>query len=345
MIQDSGVVKSGAHVWRNFRRRLEKTSRHGRVLGRSVAAMKSFHLLALLATTGMLSAQMADQASTDPTEGASELLSSVRPAVPALAALSYEWLDTRDFEDGSGSADISVFEFRSPVFYRNFGSGTRMAIGVDYALTDLSIDNEAINWDGQLHALFIPFSFTHRSPGSEWFWLGQVVPGLRTDFGSIDSDDFAFRTFAVAMRQFGDNLALGFGAFFSYDVDEIFAVPGIGFTWKPSDQWLFSLIPPQLAASWMPDDNWIVSATFRPRSFVADLDEGEDGPDIASVSYGRAGLSVRRRIADSPHLWLNVHAGYTLYSEVELQQDGQSLFDTDLDNGFYAGASLELLGW
>lgn len=312
---------------------------------RNVGSMKFLSLSVLLATAGLLSAQMADQAATDPADDAAGFLSDVRPAVPALAALSYEWLDSRDFENGTGSADISVLEARAPFFYRNFGTGTRMAIGLDYALTDLSIDNEAINWSGQLHALFVPFSFTHRSPGSEWFWLGQVTPGLRTDFEGIDGDDFAFRTFAVAMRQFGDNLAIGFGAFFSYDVDQIFAVPGIGFTWKPSDQWLFSLIPPQLSASWMPDDDWIVSATFRPRSFVADLDEGENAPDIASVSYGRAGLSVRRRLADSPHLWLNVHAGYTLYSEVELQQDGQSLFETDLDNGFYAGASLELLGW
>ncbi|MFM7180548.1 MAG: DUF6268 family outer membrane beta-barrel protein [Verrucomicrobiales bacterium] len=307
--------------------------------------MKLLPFLALLATAGVLSAQMADQSSQDPAADARDFLADVRPAVPALASLSYEWLDTMDFEDGSGSADISVFELRSPVFYRNFGNGTRLAVGIDYSLTDLSIDNEAIAWDGQLHALYVPLSFTHRTPGSQWFWLGQVVPGLRTDFESIDSDDFAFRTFAVAMRQFGNNLAIGFGGYFSYDVDRIFAVPGIGFTWKPNDQWLFSLIPPQLAASWMPTEDWIVSATFRPRSFVADLDEGEAGPDIASVSYGRAGISVRRRLADSPHLWLNLQAGYTLYSEVELQQDGQSLFDTDLDNGFYAGASLELLGW
>lgn len=307
--------------------------------------MKSMFSLALLASAGVATAQMVVEPPVDPAADASDFLADVRPAVPALAALSYEWIDTLDFDNGTGTADIGVLEARAPVFYRNFGNGTRFAIGIDYSLTDLSIDNEAIDYDGQLHGLFLPLSFTHRTPGSQWFWLGQVVPGLRTDFGAIDADDLAFRTFAVAMRQFGDNLALGFGAFFSYDVDQIFAVPGIGFTWKPTDEWLISLIPPQLAASWIPNDDWIVSATFRPRSFVADLDEGENGPDIASVSYGRAGLSVRRRLADSPHLWLNLHAGYTLYSEVELQRDGQSLFDTDLNNGFFAGAALELLGW
>lgn len=307
--------------------------------------MKSFHFLALLGTTGMLTAQMADQASSDPAADASDFLSSVRPAVPSLGSLSYEWLDTQDFEDGSGSADIGVFEIRSPIFFRNFGGGTRMAIGLDYSLTDLSIDNEALDWDGQLHGLFLPFSFTHRTPGNPWFWLGQITPGLRTDFKSIGSDDFAFRTFAVAMRQFRNTFALGFGAYFSYDVDGIFAVPGIGFTWKPSDQWLISLIPPQLAASWTPNEQWIVSAIFRPRSFIADLDEGGGGPDMAKLSYGRLGLSVRRQLLPEPKIWVNLHAGYTLYSEVELQQDGQSLFDTDLDNGLYAGASLELLGW
>ena len=308
--------------------------------------MKPLAFLACVAaTTGLVSAQNLVRDPIAPAAEDPDFLSDVRPAVPALAALSYEWLDTRDFEDGSGSADISVFEFRTPVFFRKFDQGTNMAIGIDYSLTDVSLDNEVMAWDGQLHALYLPISFTHRTPGSEWFWIGQVTPGLRTDFGSIDEDDLAFRTFVVAMRQFGDNLAIGFGAFFSYDVDEIFAVPGIGVTWKPSDQWLISFIPPELAASWIPNDDWIVSATVRPRSFVADLDEGEDGPDIANVSYGRAGLSVRRRLADSPHLWLNLHAGYTLWSEVELQQDGQSLFDSDLDNGFYAGASLELLGW
>ena len=310
--------------------------------------MKSTVFFALLVSAGVLSAQLAEPppaVRTGPAPEVDEFLTDVRAALPALGAVSYEWHDTRDFENGAGSADFSVFEARAPFYFHKFKDGGAIALGFDYSLTDVQVDNEAYSWDGQLHGLFFPISYSRRTPGSDWFWLGQVVPGLRTDFESIDSDDFAFRTFGVAMRKFGDNLAIGFGAYFSYDVDGIFAVPGIGFTWKPSDDWLISLIPPQLAASWTPNDQWIISAIFRPRSFIADIDEGEDGPDIASVSYGRLGLSVRRQLFPDPNIWVNLQAGYTLYSEVELQRDGQSLFDTDLDNGFFAGASLEVLGW
>ena len=312
---------------------------------RIVLRMKIHQLLALLVTTGLVSGNARTEIAQSAPPEAADFLGSVRAAVPPLANLSYEWHDSKDFENGGGSAEFGVIEARAPFFFREFGGNTRVAMGLDYSLTDLQVENDDYSWEGQLHGLYLPISFTHRPEGSKWFWIGQVAPGLRTDFESIDSDDFAFRTFAVAMRQFGDELALGFGAFFSYDVDRIFAVPGIGFTWRPDDEWLISLIPPELSASWIPNDRWIVSATFRPRSFLADIDEGEDGPDIAEVSYGRLGLSVRHKLLDSPDIWLNLQAGYTLYSEVELQQDGRSLFDTDLDNGFYAGAAVELHGW
>ncbi len=308
--------------------------------------MKVLVSAALLLTAPCIFAQSgARQMAADVPDGMAEYLSSVRPAVPPLASVGFEWHDTHDFEDGMGEADFSVLEVRAPFFFRAFGGGDKIAVGLDYSLTSLDVKADGYSWDGELHGVFLPISYTHRKEGSPWFFLAQVAPGLRTDFNGIDSDDFAFRTFASAMRQINSQLMFGVGAFLSYDVDETFAVPGIGFTWKPAEDWLVSLIPPQLAVSWIPSDDWNVSATFRPRSFIADIDEGGDSPDIASVSYGRLGLAVKHRLFNSPDLWLNLNAGYTVYSEVELQRSGQSMFDGDLDQGFYAGAAVEILGW
>lgn len=308
--------------------------------------MKALFSTVLLFCASSLYAQPeARQVAADVPDRMGHYLASVRPAVPALATMGFEWHDTHDFEDGMGEAEFSVFEVRAPFFYHSFANGTKIAAGMDYSLTNLNAKADGYSWDGELHGLFLPIYFTHRPEGGKWFYLAQVAPGLRTDFSDMDGDDFAFRTFASAMRQINDELVLGVGAFFSYDVDEIFAVPGIGFTWKPSDEWLVSLIPPQIAVSWIPGEDWNVSAIFRPRSFVADIDEDGDSPDIASVNYGRLSLAVKRRLFNSPDLWLSLSAGYTVYSEVELQQSGQSLFDGDLDQGFFAGAGVELLGW
>jgi hypothetical protein len=309
--------------------------------------MKPLFSLALFCTASVVSAQMASQPLTkDAPDAFGAYLNDVRPAVPPMAGVSFEWHDTHDFEDGRGDADFSVLEARAPVYFREMGNGAKVALGVDYALTNLDVTAGDYSWGGELHALYLPISYAHRPEGSRWFFLAQAAPGLRTDFNDIDGDDFAFRTFASAMRQINDELVLGVGAFFSYDVDEIFAVPGIGFTWKPNDQWLVSLIPPQFAVSWIPSDDWNVSAIFRPRSFLADINEdANNSPDIASVSYGRVSLAVRHRIFNSPDLWLNLNAGYTVYSEVELQRSGQSMFDGDLDQGFFAGAGIEVLGW
>ena len=299
---------------------------------------KIIRSIAFLALASALPAQVVS-------EKAADYLESVRSATPPMAFAGFEWHDTHDLQDGGGDASWNLLEARAPFYFRKFTGGTGVSLGLDYSLVDLDINSPEQSWSGQLHALYLPVSFTHRPENSRWFFLGQAAPGLRTDFESIDSDDFAFRSFVAAMRQINDTLVFGVGAYVSYDVDETFAVPGIGFTWKPNDEWLVSLIPPQLAVSYEPSDDWIFSLSVRPRSFMADLDEGPGAPDLAKVKYGRLGLTAKRRLLQDPGIWLSLTAGYTLYSEVELQRDGGSLIDGDLDQGFFAGAALELLKW
>lgn len=307
--------------------------------------MRLLSLSCLLGLAVASPAQVVRDVAASPTPPVADYLEEVRSAIPPIAMLGFEWHDTNDFEDGDGSVDFSVIELRSPIFFKSLASGDKFALGLDYSLANLDVSAGADSWDGQLNGLFLPITWSHRNPGSQWFFLAQAAPGLRTDFESITSDDFAFRTFAAAMRSFNANLTAGVGAYFSYDVDGIFAVPGIGFTWKPAADWMVSLIPPQLAVSYEPNDNWLFSVFARPRSYIAAIHEGPENPDIASISYTKIGIAAKHRLLDSPHVWLNLNAGYTLFSEVELQRDGQSLFDGDLDAGFFAGASLELLGW
>lgn len=309
--------------------------------------MRPYPLIALLTLGFALpaTAQIVQNVASGTSPAVADYLGNVRAAVPPVGNAGYEWHDTHDFENGEGTADFWVAELRMPYFYKELGNGGRLALSVDYSYTNLEVASDEFSWDGQLHGLYLPISYTHRDPASQWFWLAQVAPGLRTDFESISSDDFAFRAFVTAIRGYGKNFTLGYGVYLSYDVDQLFVVPGIGFTWKPAEDWLVALIPPQLTLSYEPSDDWAFSLYARPRSFLADIDEGPTGPDIASVKYGKLAFSAKHRLLDSPHVWLNLSVGYTLYSEVELQRGGQSLVEGDLDQGFFAGAAIELLGW
>jgi hypothetical protein len=272
-------------------------------------------------------------------------LDRIRPALPAAATAAFEWHDEKDLSDETGQAGFNLFEVQLPFYVAKPVEGMNLALALDYNLLDLDLETGNHAWDGQLHALYLPLTWGYRPSGSEWMWLGQVAAGLRSDFESINGDAFAFRTFAAAMRQINEDWTFAVGAYFSHSPEGIFAAPGIGFTWMPAPDWTIGLIPPRLTIAWQPSDEWIFTAQARPRSFDAALNEGPDGADFAEVSYIRLGVSAKRRLLAEPGLWAALNIGYSVGGSVNLERGGQALVSSDLDGGFWAGGSLELLSW
>lgn len=278
--------------------------------------------------------------------GMQRYLEQVRPALPSMANAAAEFHGDRDLKDEPGTVSFNEFEAKTPFFAHRFG-GTLLSFGLDWTMVDLEVDRPGDRFSSNLHSLYLPVSFFHRTEGSDWFWLGQATPGMRTDFNADSGDALAFRTFFSAMKQWTDSFALGFGAYYSYDPSGHFAAPGIGFTWVPSDAWTVALIPPQLTVTYEWGEDWLVAGVVRPRSFNAALDSGSgrNDPDYAEVSYGRANLALKRRLLPKPDLWVSLFGGYSLYSDLQLERGGRSLVDGDMDNTWFIGAALELNDW
>lgn len=285
-----------------------------------------------------------------------ENFDQMRPALPAIARLSWDIYGETDFERDGGSVKWNTLEASSPIYFRRFGDATSLAISLNFTMADVEVDKPEFQFDEKLYGMFLPISASHKSQAAQWAWFGQVAPGLRTDFNGIDGDDFAFRAFGGAFRSFGPNFLLGIGAFVSYDYDSTFAAPGVGFVWMPRDDWAISLIPPRLAATWLPNEEWMVSIEARPRSQLASALRsrsgrnlaslsGDDGPDEMKLSYGEAGVAVKRRLLADPGIWLALRGGLTFGGELDARLDGRSLFDDELEPGWFGGGSIELLSW
>ena len=273
-------------------------------------------------------------------------LSAVRPVIPAVSGVAWEVHESRGFESGGGTADWQIIEVSAPIGFTTFGSRrAAVAFGLDYSFVDLSTSQGGVDFGADLHSLFLSATGVYRPEGSKWFYGGQIAPGLRTDFDSIGSDDFAFRSFVGAGRQVSDTFGWGYGAYVSMDADGYFFAPGVAFAWAPSEKWMVGLIPPQLGVSYQPSDGWLISLAVLPRSYSANLGSDSGIADYASVSYLRTALSVRRKISERPGIWLSAAVGGTFFGDVDVKRDDRRLFDSEIDPGLYGRIGLEIISW
>jgi hypothetical protein len=112
---------------------------------------------------------------------------------------------------------------------------SRLTAGVRYRYNRLDFDgaNPFADGDLDLHRLQIPVNFWH-SFHEQWkLWAG-AEPGLFTDFGHVNGDDFALTALAVGAYEFTPAWTVSFGGYYSRDLGEDQLLPVLGVIWRPN---------------------------------------------------------------------------------------------------------------
>lgn len=255
-----------------------------------------------------------------------------------------------DFDNGAGSLETYSFEAYSFLSQPISLPGSISFIPtLRYQATALRYDDTPAGFpvgDEDLHTLQLPLYFLRTAPASPWIYGAFVSPGLSTDFGHVDGDDFIFDAGIGAAYQFSDDLIVGVGLV-AHDIgwDTSF-IPAPGLLWNPCDNISIQLFGPSFSAKWAATQDWHFSFDVKSAGGAWNIDSDSESRMLELRSY-RAGLSVQRRLTEE--WWIEGGGGITFANKVELNtRDGSRLNKSaldDLDQGYYGYLAIKRSVW
>ncbi len=252
-----------------------------------------------------------------------------------------------DFDDGSGSVEISRFDIRSALSQPIVPAeglillplGQYRATFMDFSGTPAGVPLS----DNDLHSLSLSLIFLRSCEESPWLLGGWTRAELASDFRHINSDSFTFDFAAGVGYRFSERFILAAGvAALNLNGDST-VLPGIGFDWKPAEGIRLGLYGPNFIASWKPSPDWMLSLRGDTAGDIWTVESGGRQRAIDLSSY-RVGLYADRRLARD--IWLRVGGGITVANELELTTVGGSrIAGDDLDEGWFAEITLRVVQW
>lgn len=247
-----------------------------------------------------------------------------------------------DFDSAAGGFSYEQLGFNVPLmapYYLN--DKQALILGLKYEATWLDSDTLLGNMD--LHDLRMRIRWMYHQPGSKWSSMVLLEPGLATDWGSINMDDFSLNgQLGIRYAKSARFAWLGGGVFF-YNSMETRAYPGIGFQWRPSDDVLVRLIGPSLKASWQPHDDWILHSGIESNGGTWNIRNQGDNFDLRLRSY-QAGVGVERRLSEK--IWLGLWTGITFANDLEIETaTGSGVFDDNAEIGWFVKLGIRKVLW
>ena len=157
---------------------------------------------------------------------------------------TYSITPDRNIEGTNVDLGINQWGIMSPIFYQKsddwaFGAGFR------YEFTDVDFSNSALLNESTLHSIDLPlFASYDQSESLQWILLFN--PTLSGDLDHISGDGMNYMTMAGVRYEKSENFQWIFGTFYSTGFNDNTFIPGIGFSWKPSENSDFLFAGPLL---------------------------------------------------------------------------------------------------
>jgi hypothetical protein len=227
---------------------------------------------------------------------------------------------------------------------KEFSDEIKMFYGVNYRFTRIETGSFHSGADlGHLHDIIVPLSFSYDPSDSPWSFFAQISGQLATDFNSITSHDFDYFARVGARYQFSDNFSLNFGAARVRNFGEAMVLPALGCTWQPTDDWAFTLRGPRITLSHKINDRLIIRGGGFPTGGLWNVEnDAGNSVDYGFASYN-AGLGIDFKLRRG--VWLTAWAGTNFANELRAEQNGKTIFEEDLDNGFFGYLGINLYEW
>ncbi|MDB2673724.1 DUF6268 family outer membrane beta-barrel protein [Akkermansiaceae bacterium] len=227
---------------------------------------------------------------------------------------------------------------------KEFSDELKLFYGVNYRFTRIDEGNFASGADlDHLHDIILPFSLAYTPSDSPWSFFAQVSGQLATDFNSITSDDLDYTARLGGQYEFSDKFSLNFGVARVRNFGESFVLPALGCTWEPTDDWSFTILGPRITLSHRISDRFIVRAGGFPTGGLWNVeDDAGNSVDYGFASYN-AGMGIDFKLRRG--VWLTAWAGANFANELRAEQNGNTIFEEELDSGFFGYIGINLYEW
>lgn len=227
---------------------------------------------------------------------------------------------------------------------KEFNDELKLFYGANYRFTRIDSGNFSSGADlSHLHDIIAPFSLIYDRSTSPWSFFTQISGQLASDFNKITSEDFDYSARIGAQYKFGDSFSLNFGAARVRNFGDAMFLPAIGCIWQPANNWSFTLLGPRITISHQVNDHLIFRGGGFPTGGLWNVeDDIGDQVDYGFASYN-AGLGIDFKLRNG--IWLTAWAGVTFGNELRAEQNGDIIFEEDLNSGFSSYLGINLYEW
>jgi hypothetical protein len=253
------------------------------------------------------------------------------------AKTEFTFSAAQDFTAGDGALSLLDGRVRLPVWGRELEEGTMLGASISYGWSALELELDGVPGIGLgpqfLQEVELQLGIVHfptAAQGDEgWMGIGIVSPGM-------GGRAFAFTAIGLAGYQYSKRFTLAVAGIYRYSLGETLALPGVGFLWQPTPQWLVQATAPVFAIGWKPAPELTYSLCAYPAGGRWGVDhQGTDGK-IAGITLEswRAGCGVEYTWRD--HWRLTAQVGLNLAGKLELRQAGERvILGRDLESSAF----------
>lgn len=150
----------------------------------------------------------------------------------------------RKIDGTNNELGINQWGIMSPIFYHKTGKWA-FGAGFRYELSKLDISNSSILNENTLHSVDLPF-FAAMEQSEKLQWIFLFNPTLSGDYDHITGDAMNYMTMAGGRYKVSETFQWIFGAFYSTGFNDNTFLPGIGFSWEPTENSDFLFAGPLL---------------------------------------------------------------------------------------------------
>ncbi len=264
---------------------------------------------------------------------------------PPILYSGYHWNSVDDIDSG-GSFNADSLLVRIPLFILGkdkdfFVTGSAKYEYTQFEFNDFDLLPQSID----AHAIRARLTGYWEPKDNNWFAQVRLEPGLYTEGGDIDGDDYQSRGLGAVGYKWSPSLRFLLGGYYTETYGDASIYPAAGFIWEPNDQWCFHIAPPEPRITYYPTKDWAIhlKGSAGGGSWNLDPETSEDVDQLIQQQF-RVGVGIERRIYKD--LWASLWGGANVFQSLELQDSNERvLFDEDVDPGYYIYAGFHVAAW
>ena len=244
----------------------------------------------------------------------------------AAIRTTYSHTPDRSIEGTGIKLGIDQWGIMSPIFFHKTEKWA-LGAGFRYELSKLDISNRSLLNESSLNSIDLPiFAALDQSEHLQWIFLFN--PSLSGDFDHVSGDAMKYMTMAGGRYKVSESFQWIFGAFYSTGFNDNTFLPGIGFSWEPTENSDFLFAGPFLRYRYSITDSidFIIDGKYSSNDWNT-YDSGVE-KDLSLSGY-QVTTSLQWNFSEKQAVYGGI--GFEVAREIEIKNDvGGVLYEKDI---------------